>query len=153
MRTRSRKQRLDQQHEDRLTRRQGSVLLEVVLALALFVAAAAVIGTGLGQSVDSVERQRLNLHAANLAGSVLAELQLGLRTPGNGPEAFAAPFEHWSWEIHISPVESDLGNSTTLTLAEAIVRHDDPEVVHRVAEVVQLNGKAAPGKSTASTRP
>lgn len=116
---------------------RGAVLLEVVLALVLFVGAAAIIGAGLGSAVDSVERQRLNIHAANLASTVLAELQLGARGTEAGPEAFPAPFERWSWEIQISPVETELGESSGLSLAEVIVRHDDPPVVHRLAEVIR----------------
>ncbi len=119
---------------------RGAVLLEVVLALVLLAGAAAVIGAGLGRSIDSVERQRLNMHAANLAASVLAEVQLGLRTPGNGPQAFEVPFEHWSWELHTAPVESPLGHaheSSTLNLVEAVVRHDDPPVTHRLAQIIR----------------
>jgi type II secretory pathway pseudopilin PulG len=117
----------------------GAVLLEVVLALVLLAAAATIIGTGLGSSIDAVERQRLNIHAANLAASVLAEFQLGLRTVGNGPEPFAAPFDHWSWELRAAPVESELSSSPALTLTEVIVRHDDPPVTHRLAQIVRVS--------------
>ncbi len=117
---------------------RGAVLLEVVLALVLLAAAAAVIGAGLGQSMDAVERQRLNMHAANLAASVVAEMQLGLRTPGNGPQAFEAPFDHWSWELRSAPVDAEAGSSAALTLVEAVVRHDDPVLVHRFAQVIRV---------------
>lgn len=122
------------------------MLLEVVLALVLFVTAAAVIGAGLGSSIDAVDRQRLNTHAGNLAVSVLAELQLGIRSTDSGPETFPAPFEHWSWELQISPMESELGQGTTLSLAEVIVRHDDPPVVHRLAQVLDLSGVGSSGR-------
>jgi len=121
---------------------QGAVLLEVILALVLLAAAATIIGAGMGRSIDAVERMRLNLHAADLAASVLAEMQLGLRTPGNGPQAFEIPFEHWSWELRSAPVESELGNSSKLTLVEAVIRHDDPPVVHRLAQVIRPQAKA-----------
>ena len=52
--------------------RHAAVLLEVVLALVLFVAAAAVIASAINASLESVERQKLNLHAANLAVTVLS---------------------------------------------------------------------------------
>ncbi len=124
----------------RVSRERGAVLLEVVLALVLLAAAAAVIGAGLGQSMDAVERQRLNMHAANLAASVLAEMQLGLRMPGNGPQAFEAPFDHWSWELRTAPVNADAeaGSTAALTLVEAVVRHDDPVLVHRFAQVIRV---------------
>ena len=126
--------------EHKLCRRralQAAVLLEVVLALVLLVGAAAVIGTGIGSSIDAVERQRLNLHALNLAVSTVAEAQLGIRSPGNGPEAFPAPSEHWSWELLVTPMESELGQSTTMAQVEVVIRHDDPPVVQRLAEVIE----------------
>ena len=45
-------------------RRDAAVLLEVVLALVLIAAAAAVIGAGLSASIDRVDRLKLNAHAA-----------------------------------------------------------------------------------------
>lgn len=128
--------------------RCGAVLMEVVLALVLLAGAAAVIGAGLGSSIEAIERQRLNIHAANLAATLLAEMQLGVRVPGTGPQAFEAPFEHWTWELRTAPVESDLGQSTKLTLAEAVIRHDDPPVVHRLAQVIRVQ----PAASSASSR-
>src|SRR5262245_56676250 len=119
---------------------RAAILLEVVLALALFAAAAVIIGTGLGSSIDAVERQRLNTHAADLAVTVMAELQLGIRKTETGPEAFEAPFEHWSWELSITTVESELGQGTQLSLVEVIIRHDDPPVVHRLGQVLKLDG-------------
>jgi hypothetical protein len=119
---------------------RAAILLEVVLALALFAAAAAIIGTGLGSSIDAVERQRLSTHAADMATSVLAEIQLGIRKTETGPEAFEAPFEHWSWELRFSPVESELGQGTQLSLVEVIIRHDDPPLVHRLGQVLKLDG-------------
>jgi type II secretory pathway pseudopilin PulG len=116
---------------------KGAILLEVILALVLLAAAAAVIGAGLGQSMDAVERQRLNMHAANLAASVVAEMQLGLRSAGNGPQAFEPPFDHWSWELRSAPVESELAQATALTLVEAVVRHDDPALVYRFAQIIR----------------
>ena len=128
-------------------RNDGAILLEVVLALALFAAAAAVIGAGMGSSIDAVERQKLNTHAADLAVSVLAELELGIRKAESGPEAFQAPFEHWSWELRFSPMESELGQGTELSLVEVIVRHDDPPIVHRVGQVLRLGGGNAASDS------
>ncbi len=123
------------------------MLLEVVLALVLLAAAAAIVGAGMGTSADAVERQRLNIHAANLAVSVLSELQLGLRVPGQGPENFEAPFEHWSWEIELAPLESELGQGTKLSRAEVVVRHDDPAMVHRLAQVIRTDALPPPVES------
>ena len=127
-------------HRTSVPRQRAAILLEVVLALALFAAAAVIIGTGLGSSIDAVDRQRLDTHAADLAVSVLAELQLGIRKADAGPEAFEAPFDHWSWELQFTTVESELGQGTGLSLVEVIIRHDDPPLVHRLGQVLKLNG-------------
>lgn len=123
--------------------RRGAVLLEVVLALALFVAVATIIATALSSSSDAVQRQKLNLHAANLAASVLAELQMGARPAETaGPENFAAPFEDWTWELALAQVEDEAGQYSGVTRAEVIIRHDDPPVVHRLAQLINTPEKS-----------
>ncbi len=86
---------------------RAAILLEVILALVLFVTAAAVIIGGLNVSINAVDRLRLNTHAADLALSVASELQLGIRSPEfTGPEPFDIPFDEWSWELQVTPLET-----------------------------------------------
>ncbi len=118
-------------------RQRGAVLLEVVLALALFVAAAAVIGSGLNAALNSVERLRLNAHAADLAVTVMSELQLGMRavdTAGT-EQPFEAPFEDWTWEVQLTPMDDEVGQASNLTRAEVVIRHKAPPLVHRLGQV------------------
>src|SRR3989440_3723756 len=116
----------------------GAVLLEVVLALVLFVAAAAIISAGLNASLNSVERLRLNAHAANLAVSVLSELQMGIKTIAvSGPQAFKAPFEGWTWEVQAAAADSEFSRSSSSQRIEVIIRHDDPAVVYRLSQILQ----------------
>jgi type II secretory pathway pseudopilin PulG len=120
--------------------RAGVALLEVLLALALFVSAAAIITSALNASVASVERQKLHTHAANLATSVLAELQLGIRTPSGGAaQAFEPPFEDWTWELITTPAETEAGDASGLSLVEVVVRHKSSSVVHRLGETLRLD--------------
>src|SRR5512141_793697 len=89
-------------------RTDGAVLLEVVLALVLFVGAAAVLTSGLSSSLDSLERLRLNTHAADLAVSVVSELQMGIKSLAlSGPQPFPAPFEGWTWEALANALPND----------------------------------------------
>ncbi|MCX6906109.1 MAG: hypothetical protein NTW03_22045 [Verrucomicrobia bacterium] len=126
------------------------MLLEVVVALALFVAAAAVLTGGIHASLRSVERLRLGTHAANLAVTVLSELQMGLRsTDTAGPQPFAEPFENWTCELQTAPVESEIGEASTLTKVEVIIRHKEESVVYRLTQIVRL-GRAAQGKEEPS---
>ena len=134
------------------TARQGAVLLEVILALVLFAAAAAVIGAGLNSAVSGVERQKLNAHAVNLGVSVLSEIQIGLRTAESaGPEPFDRPFERWTWQLVLTPTETETGESSDLTRVEVIVRHEDPALVHRLTQVLKLKKRPQPATAAAAT--
>jgi hypothetical protein len=142
---------------------RGAVLLEVVLALVLFVAAATIISAGLNASLNSVERLRLTTHAANLAVSVVSELQMGIKTMDlAGAQPFAAPFEGWSWEVlgvgdNQSPPELNGGagfqpasRTTVLKTVEVVIRHDDPELVYRLSQTLQMEGSDSTKEATAS---
>lgn len=121
---------------------RGAVLLEVILALVLFAAAAAIIGAGIHSAITGVERQKLNAHAVNLAVSVLSEIQMGLRTVESvGPESFVSPFDHWTWELVLASAEDEAGEVSELTRVEVIVRHDDPALVHRLTQLLKLEKK------------
>jgi hypothetical protein len=118
----------------------GAVLLEVILALALFVGAAAVLTSGLSSSLDGVERLRRNAHAADFAISVLSELQMGITSLGvSGPQPFVPPEEGWTWEIAAAPIESGAEESSPFQRIEVIIRHDDPPLVYRLNQVLRAD--------------
>lgn len=122
-------------------RQNGAVLLEVVLALVLFVAAAAVISGGLHASLETVDRLKLNAHAADLAVSVISELQMGARSADlTGPEPFEEPFDSWTWELVISAVETAESTSEAVPMSkvEVVIRHAELPVVYRLTQVVRL---------------
>ena len=123
--------------------RDAVVLLEVVLALVLIAGAAAVIGAGLSTSIDRVERLKLNAHAADLAVSVMSELQIGSKVISeDGPETFEAPFEAWTWEVQTEVSTDQKVRDTGRTKkVEVIIRHEDPPVVHRLCQVIRLPEK------------
>ena len=118
----------------------GAVLLEVVLALVLFVAAAAVLTSAMSSSLDSVERLRCNTRAADLAVSVMSELQLGIKTLGaGGPQQFEIPLEDWSWEAVATPLQTDSDETNAFKRVEVIIRHEAPAVVYRLSQVLRLD--------------
>jgi hypothetical protein len=124
----------------RSARATGAVLLEVVLALVLFVAAAAILSSGLSSSLDGIERLRLEAHAADLAVSVLSELQMGIRTLAlSGPQPFETPREGWTWELVSTPVQAELEDTNAFKKIEVIIRHDEPALVYRLSQVLQLD--------------
>jgi type II secretory pathway pseudopilin PulG len=127
----------------------GAVLLEVVLALVLFVGAAAILTSGLSSSLDSVERLRLNTHAADLAISVQSELQMGIKSlAASGPQPFEAPLESWTWEAVVTPVQTDTDEASPFKRVEVIIRHEDPPLVYRLSQILQIDS-AQPGSHAA----
>lgn len=123
---------------------KGAVLLEVVLALVLFVAAATILTNGLSSSLDSLERLRLNTHAADLAVTVLSELQMGLKTLTlNGAQPFDLPMEAWTWEIVSTELESDTGEAEPVQSIEIIIRHEAPALVYRLTQIMRIDGSSA----------
>lgn len=122
---------------------RGSVLLEVILALALFVVAAAIVTSGMNASTDNLDRQRLNTHAANLGATVLAEIQLGIRSTSEaGEQPFAPPFELWTAELNVAPAETETGEASGLLRVEVIVRHKESTLVRRLAQVIRIPSAA-----------
>lgn len=115
----------------------GAVLLEVVLALLLFVGAAAVISSGLTVSVAAVERLRLNTHAVNLAVSLLSELEMGRYPLQNaGPTPWESPFQEWTWQIQVEPdvPGTETGSAFSLKKVEVIIRHESKPAVCRLSQ-------------------
>jgi len=124
--------------------RRGTALLEVILALALFVTAAAIVTSGMSASTDNLDRQRRNTHAANLAATVLAEIQLGIRSTAEaGEQPFAAPFEQWTAELVVTPTETEAGEASGLLRVEVVIRHQESALVRRLAQVIRVPDTAA----------
>ncbi len=126
-------------------------MLEVILALALFVLAATIITSGLSSSVNEVKRLRLNTQASNLAVSVLSQMQMGIQAgDANGPNAFAPPFEQWKWQTSVSPVNEMVGATNPIQKVEVVIRHDTEQVVYRLTQflpVVPAGALPAPANS------
>jgi type II secretory pathway pseudopilin PulG len=117
-------------------RRDGAVLLEVVLALALFVTAATIISTGLNASIAGVERLRSNTHAANLAVSVISELQLGIKSPAESPQPFEPPYIDWTWEVLSIPETTTTEQASPFRKIEVVIRREDPPLTFRLFQVL-----------------
>ena len=122
----------------------GAILFEVVLALALFVFAAAVISGGFSTALKSVERMRTELDASNLAISTLAEIELNLKPMTTSPPAeFEPPMERWTWQVEVTEPSEDLDMSGGLTLVEVIVRNEEQEWETRFARMIRASMPAA----------
>jgi HAMP domain-containing protein len=122
----------------------GAILFEVVLALALFVFAAAVISGGFSTALKSVERMRTELDASNLAISTLAEIELNLKPMTTSPPAeFEPPMERWTWQVEVTEPSEDLDMSGGLTLVEVIVRNEERGPETRFARMMRVSTPTA----------
>ena len=118
----------------------GAILFEVVLALALFVFAAAVISGGFSTALMSVDRMRAELDASNLAISTLTEIELNLKPMVTSPPAqFEPPLEKWTWEVEVTEPDEDLDMGGGLTLVEVIVRNEEKEKETRFARMIRAS--------------
>jgi type II secretory pathway pseudopilin PulG len=124
-------------------RQTGAVLLEVILALALFVTAATIITSGLNASLAGVERLRSNTHAANLAVSVLSELQLGIKSlNADGPQPFEPPWADWTWEV-ITLTELGSDQSHRFKSVEVVIRRLEPAFTHRLFQIIPIEAASS----------
>ncbi|MSU36698.1 MAG: hypothetical protein EXS36_16695 [Pedosphaera sp.] len=132
----------DTAHSRRKVRRDSEsavALLEVILALVLFVAAAAVVTSGLNSALHSLDRQRAHLDMVNLASSILAEIQLGIRSLEVGSaQELPPPWEQFTVELAITATRTELAEAGGLTHVEAIIRHSESTVVHRLSQGIRL---------------
>lgn len=132
---------------------EGAALLEVLLALALFVAAAAVVTSALNSALASLERQRLSTQAINLATSLMAEIQLGIRpAAAEARRPMAKPYEEWSTEIRLEAAGNDSFNSANPNQIEVVVRHENPAWVQRLAQVIARPGEGPTNNPTGVLR-
>lgn len=123
--------------EGELRQTRGAVLLEVLLALGLFVFTAAVVSSGLHAAVDRTLRLRAQTHALDLAVSVLSEVQMGIRpAQAAGPEAFEAPFAQWTWEVEAVPSTLGTEEVAGLQLVTVVVRGGEPATVQRLTGIL-----------------
>lgn len=126
----------------RSARRRGGILLELLLAIALFAAAASFTMSALRNATDGVRRADLRARAADLAESRLAEVDAGLVSAGELGDAQASERDA---ELEVS-VEVAEGAASTLARVRATVRDATaPErTVLAVAErLIDLSRRAA----------
>ena len=112
----------------RPTERRGVILLEIVLALALFVLTAAVVGSALARSLDAMRLAKTEAQAMNVAASVLADLQVGrIAEPAETPptpyrlnETDEDTKTPWTYELAVEELDGAPGlKRVTVTVAHA----------------------------------
>ncbi len=140
--------------------RRGQLLLELLLSVAIFVAAAITISSIVRRAQDSLRQARDQHVAADLAHSALARIESGLATP----ESLSGPVPEWpsddpdaptgfddalptgAWRIEIATEASQFPG---LTKVSVTARRDDPTLapvsftLHQLVRLGQNAGDTA----------
>jgi len=130
------RQSTTQSHWHSSRRVRAAVLLEVVLALSLFVMTTSFVLTGLNASIKSVTQTRIEAEAADLAVTALSQVQMGLyEMVDTGPEAFDAQnLEAWTWQMIVTDLE-DRQDLPQLKQVQIIIAHEQG-YEHRLLHLV-----------------
>lgn len=139
---------------DRLRAGRGLVLVEVVLAVTLFFCGALVVLTGLSASLQTAIRVRTEADAADLAVTLLSEIQMGLLPlVDDGPNEYEEEeLAHWTWEIVTSDVETRT-EAPPLVRVEILIRNAREDCTYRLVQlfpepeaagVEEASGESAP---------
>jgi hypothetical protein len=126
----------------------------VVLALAIFFSASLVLLSAVNMALRTGRRVRLEAQAADLAVSLLSEIQMGQLAPADdGPNEYQDEgLVGWTWEIVTEPVEQ----AALLTLdvpqflrVEVIVRYQPERYTYRIVELMTNEPAAVEGEGQA----
>jgi len=136
-------------------RRAGIVLLEVVLSLALFSVGALAVLAGLNASLRTAQRVRLEAEAADLAVTLLSELQMGLvPLTDDGPNEYEEDEQlvDWRWEIATEAFEEEVTEPALPEFfrVDIIIRHVPSGYSYRLT---QLMTEEDPGGASESAEP
>ena len=126
----------------------GVALLEVILALALFVAAATVILSSLSSSVHAVNEITLSAQADDLAATVLTQIEIGqIALNDAGPTPFDDPSSDWTWQIITSAID-DTTQTLPLKRVEVVIVQPASSYTRRLVELIAT---PAAGTDTGNT--
>lgn len=122
-------------------RRRGSILLEALLAIVLFVAAAIFTLATLRSALDATQRNALRTRAADAARTAIASLEAGLVTDSElVRERNARREDGLLVEVKTSP-----SAHPDLTLVEVIVREDaiDDRILFELRQLIRMPDRRA----------
>ena len=122
-------------------RPRAAVLLEVVLAMTLFTAAAATVLGALTACSRSAGRLRTEAVGENLAVTLLSEIQMGLvPAQDDGPYEYEEPYEGWTWELVTSEFQGVIAGQE-MTRAEIIIANASQAYLRRLTVLMPSAGE------------
>jgi len=127
------------------------VLLEVVIALSFFFGAAVVVLIGLHSSIIAARNLRLEARGADLAVSLLSELQMGqLAIEDAGPDAYDSQEDEsladWTWQVVTTDLAEDdiqLQTAQTMKRVEIIITNTRQGFTYNLVHLFPSEGGTA----------
>jgi Tfp pilus assembly protein PilV len=133
------------------SRQRGIVLLEVVLALAIFVGVAMAVCGGLSVSVRSARFVREEAQATDLAVTILSEIQMGLvQAADAGPTPFEAPYADWTWQTVLTPGLPTGQEAADMPQVEVLVRNTPSGYAYHLYQLMPAGAAAPPASDVAA---
>jgi type II secretory pathway pseudopilin PulG len=119
---------------------RGAVLLEVVLALAIFGMGAVVILSGLQAALRMAQQVQFEAKAADLAVTVISEVQIGqISLQDAGPMTYEeASLAGWTWQVVTSAIDPMLAEMPPFKQVEAVIRGPGGRT-YRLSQVVEYD--------------
>ncbi len=119
--------------------RKGAILLEIVLAMAIFVFSAAVVQSGLVSCLRSLDTVRLQNQAVNLGVTKLSEIHMGLLdVAGTELTSFEEEDEslsEWGWQITAEPIDED-ADVPSVTLVTVTITNTSRGITYQLTEIM-----------------
>jgi len=121
--------------------RRGAVLLEVVLAMAIFVSVMSVVYLSFHSCRNGLRTVRLNNTAADLAYTVMSEIHLGLiDKASNGPNDYGEErpeLEGWQWEVAVETI-TETGEAEPMQQVTVIITNVDENITSELVELMAM---------------
>ncbi len=117
-------------------RQSGVVLMEIVLALAVFFAIGGIVVGSMNSAARAAGQVAREARAADLTVTIMSQIHMGLIEARDfGPEYLEEPMDGWTWRIVTEPV-SDSFDIPEMVRVEIVVRDTRNDRVHRLTELV-----------------
>ncbi|MEX2216768.1 MAG: hypothetical protein WD768_21820 [Phycisphaeraceae bacterium] len=119
------------------THRRGAILLEVVIALALFAMGSTFVMSVLHSAIRGANTAKLDAQASDLLVTVISEVHMGvIEKVDAGPSPFDAPeLEGWTWQVSFTGMEDRL-DMPQLKRMVVSVRNEQQEGQHEMTQLI-----------------
>lgn len=118
--------------------RRAAILMEVVLALTLFVMASGVMVGAMNSAAKGARLVRLETIAQSQAATILAMVQTGqLPAVNDGPNPFQdEQLDGWTWEVIVTPIGVENDVEPSMDRIEIVIARPGETYTYRLAQLM-----------------